>query len=108
MLRPWSQKVVQPWSHQSHRFPDANSDLKLSIAAINQEFESNFKYVVGHLPKEISWFTWFIIEYSAAVTLKDIDVTQKRCPLTRGGLEIQVEVIVLMPFLDFNKLALHV
>ena len=62
---------------------------------------------MGHLSKEISQFTWFTIEHGAAVTVKVIDVTQRRSPLIRGGLEIPVEVTVSMPFLDSNKLALE-
>ena len=77
-----------------------------AIAMFKQEPGSG-EYIIGHLPKEISQFTWFVIRYGAAVTVKVIDVRQRTSPLIQGGLEIPVEVTVSMPFLDSNKRALE-
>ena len=62
--------------------------------------------VVGHLPKEISRFTWFIMEHGAAVTVKVVDIKHRRSPLVQGGLEIPIEVVVVMPFSAANKQAI--
>ncbi len=51
---------------------------------------------VGHLPKEISRITRYIMIHTAEVKLKIVDVNYRRSPLIRGGLEIPVEVIVKM------------
>ena len=71
-----------------------------AIAAIKQQ------QVVGHLPKEISRFTWFIINRGAAVSVKVVDINYRRSPLVQGGLEIPIEVCVVMPLSDANKRAL--
>ena len=63
--------------------------------------------VVGHLPKEISRFTWFIMEHRAAVTVKVVDIKHRRSPLVQGGLEIPIEVVVVMPFSAANKQAIN-
>lgn len=94
------------WSPRNHELLVAKQETnnphdQYAIAAYKQES------VVGHLPKEISRFTWFIIRHGAAVTVKVVDVRQRRSPLIRGGLEIPVEVTVSMPFLDSNKQALE-
>ncbi len=58
---------------------------------------------VGHLPKEISRLTRFIMLYEAMVTVKVTSVQQRRSPLVQGGLEIPVLVTVQMAFDDKNK-----
>ena len=62
--------------------------------------------VVGHLPNEISHFTWFIIAYGAVVTVQVISPKYRRSPLIRGGLDIPIEVCASMANSDENKQAL--
>ena len=62
--------------------------------------------VVGHLPREISRFTYFIIAHGAKVSCKIMDVHHRRSPLVQGGLEIPCEVIVEMEMTDKNSLAI--
>ena len=42
--------------------------------------------IVGHLPREISRLTYYIIVHGV-VTAKVIDVNHRRSPLVQGGLE---------------------
>ena len=58
---------------------------------------------VGHLPKEISRVTRFIILYGAIVVVKVKDTQHRRSPLIQGGLEIPIEVIVKMEYSLKNK-----
>ena len=93
------------WSPRNHELLVAkqetnNSHDQYAIAAFKQESGSNREYMVGHLPKEISWFTWFIIRHGAAVTVKVIDVRERRSPLIRGGLEIPVIIIIINGFTE--------
>ena len=62
--------------------------------------------VVGHLPREISRFMYFIIAHGARVTCKVTDVHHRRSPLIQGGLEIPIEVTVSMETSELNKQAL--
>ena len=52
--------------------------------------------VVGHLPREISRFTRFIILHGATMKVKVSDTKYRRSPLIQGGLENPVEVEVQM------------
>ena len=61
---------------------------------------------VGHLPKEISRITRFLILHGAVVTVKVIDVHHRRSPLVQGGLEIPIKVTVQMEYTSKNKAAL--
>ena len=45
--------------------------------------------VVGHLPREISRFTYYIIIYGARVSCQVTDIHHCRSPLVQGGLEFQ-------------------
>ena len=49
---------------------------------------------VGHLPKEISRVTRFIMLYGGVVTVKILDTHHRRLPLVQGGLEIPIQVIL--------------
>lgn len=63
--------------------------------------------VVGHLPREISRFTHFIIVHGARVSCKVTEVHYRRSPLIQGGLEIPIEVTVEMPVSEANILAIE-
>ena len=58
---------------------------------------------VGHLPKEISRVTRFIMLYGAVVTVKVLDTHHRRSPLVQGGLEIPIQVRVKMEYSSLNK-----
>ena len=62
--------------------------------------------VVGHLPREMSRLTYFIILHGARVSMIVFDVHHQRSPLIQGGLEIPVEVIVEMADTEENRLAM--
>lgn len=61
---------------------------------------------VGHLPKEISRITRYIMLYGAIVSVKVMDPHHRRSPLVQGGLEIPVQVNVVMEFSAQNEKAL--
>ena len=61
---------------------------------------------VGHLPKEISPVTRFIMLYGTVVTVKVLDTHHRRSPLVQGGLEIPIQVVVKMECNSQNKDAL--
>ena len=63
--------------------------------------------IVGHLPKEISQFTYYIMHYGGRVTAKVVDTHHQRSLLIQGSLEIPVEVTVEMDFTDKNRLCLE-
>ena len=52
--------------------------------------------VVGHLPKELSRYTYYIILHGAKVTAMVMDTNHRRSPLVQGGLEIPIQVTVEM------------
>ena len=62
--------------------------------------------IVGHLPREISRFMYFIIFHGAQIACKVINTHHRRSPLVQGGLEIPIEVTVTMNSSDANKQAL--
>lgn len=63
--------------------------------------------IVGHLPRELSRYLYFIIFHGAHIVCKVINTHHRRSPLVQGGLEIPVEVIVSMDSSDANKQALR-
>ena len=79
---------------------------RYAIAAWKRASAPNPAKVVGHLPNEISRFTWFIIAHGAVVTVRVVSPKYRRSPLIRGGLEIPIEVCVAMANSDENKQAL--
>ena len=62
--------------------------------------------IVGHLPREISRFTCFLIQHGATVVVKVLETHHRRSPLVQGGLEIPIKVIVKMDYSPQNKDAL--
>ena len=51
--------------------------------------------VVGHMPGEISHYTWFAIEGGENIRAQVVSTNTKRSPLTQGGLEIEIKVTVV-------------
>ena len=54
-----------------------------------------FLCVVGHIPREISRFTWFTIEGGANITAQVVSTNTKSSPLKQGRLEIEIKVTVI-------------
>ena len=50
--------------------------------------------VVGHLPIEVSRYTYYTILHGAKVTAMVVDTYHRRSPLVQGGLEIPIQVAV--------------
>ena len=81
---------------------------RYAIAALKHQSETHREQVVDHLPREISRYTWFIINHGAEVLVQVVDVNHRRSFLVQGGLEIPIEVSIVMPYLDANKQALEI
>ena len=84
----------------------SNNYDRYAVAATKDVSGHSSSVIVGHLPKEISRVTWYIMQYGATVTVRVCDINYRRSPLIQGGLEIPVEVTVCMPFNPKNKAAL--
>ena len=63
--------------------------------------------IVGHLPKELSQFTFYIMNYGARITAKALSTQHRRSPLVQGGLEIPIQVTVRMYNSKKNQLYLE-
>ena len=83
-----------------------NSCDRYAIAARQRLPGQIIESTVGHLPKEISRITRYIILHGAVVTVKVIDVHHRRSPIVQGGLEIPIRVTVTMEYGSKNKDAL--
>ena len=87
--------------HESDNMVDRNA-----IAARKRLPGLAVESTVGHLPKEISRSTRYILFYGAIVTAKVIDTHHRRSPLVQGGLEIPIEVTLTMKYSLENKEAM--
>ena len=83
-----------------------NPHDRYAVAAIRKTVSRLRPVVVGHLPREISRFTRFIILHGATVKVKVSETKYRRSPLIQGGLEIPVEVEVQMENSSENEQAL--
>ena len=83
-----------------------NPHDRYAVAVIRKTVSRLRPVVVGHLPREISRFTRFIILRGATVKVKVSDTKYRRSPLIQGGLEIPVEVEVQMESSSENQQAL--
>ena len=83
--------------HENHNVHDryAIATFKLLPGTIDPS-------VVGHLPREISRFTYYIIIYGGRVSCQVISVCYRRSPLVQGGLEIPIQVTIDMDIGDSN------
>ena len=59
--------------------------------------EKDNKKTVGHLPREISRPTKFLIDRGARVTAEITSSHYRKSPLLQGGLEVRCKVTVAMP-----------
>ena len=101
--RVWTPTVAEELvvQHESHNAYDryAIAALKLLPGTIRPS-------VIGHLPREISRFTYYIIIHGGRVSCKVIDAHYRRSPLVQGGLEIPIRVTVDMDIAESNSRAL--
>lgn len=74
------------------------------IFAIKVINESND--IIGHLPREISRPTKFLIDRGASITAKITSTTIRRSPLFQGGLEILCKVTIMYPKTIKGKLVM--
>ena len=58
--------------------------------------------IIGHLPKEISRYTRYIIEHGAQFCAFVISTTHRVSPLIQGGLEVPVRVEIKLPYNEVN------
>lgn len=86
------------------RHENDNAHDRYAIAAMKQLPGTIRPSVVGHLPREISRYTYYIILHGGRVTCQVIDDRHRRSPLIQGGLEIPVKVVVDM---DANEKAMQ-
>ena len=63
--------------------------------------------MVGHLPRELSRITKFIIDRGAKVTAQLLGTHYRRSPLIKGGLEIPCKISIAMPGTCVNLLLLE-
>ena len=95
-----AQQLMKYCRHES-----SNPYDQYAIAAMKGLPGSIAESVVGHLPREISRFTYFLLVCGGVVSCKVTDITFRRSPLVQGGLEIPVEVTVEIEVTENNILA---
>ena len=75
----------------AHESGNANDPFSIKTCQIE-----NGSKTVGHLPKEISRATKFLLDRGATISLKLSSDHYRRSPLFQGGLEIPYIVTVIM------------
>ena len=73
-----------------------NTHDRYAIALFEKATREFARTVVGHFPKEISRFTYYILLRGARLSAKVVDTQHRRSPLVQGGLEIPIEVTLAM------------
>ena len=63
---------------------------RYAIAAFKLLLGTVWPSIVGHLPCEISRFTYYMIIHGGRVLYQVIDAHHRRSPLVQGGLEIPI------------------
>ena len=84
-----------------------NSYDRYAIACLKKLPGHLSESIVGHLPKEIARFTYYIMLHGARLSAKVLDTQHRRSPLVQGGLEIPVEVTIAMECSDKNQLYIN-
>lgn len=79
---------------------------RYAIAASKKHPSRLTPLTVGHLPREISRFTRYLIMHGAVVKVKVTDTKYRRSPLIQGGLEIPIEVQIQLKNSTYNQQAL--
>ena len=73
-------------------FEIGNSFDRFAIKTVTEEDQ-----IVGHLPREISRVTKFLLDRGAKIYLTLCSTNYRRSPLVQGGLEIACKIVVKMP-----------
>ena len=63
--------------------------------------------IVGHIPKEISRYTLYIVEHGASVDAFVLATHHRLSPLTQGGLEIPIKLVVKLTGNEVNSAELQ-
>ena len=64
-------------------------------------------YIVGHIPKEISRYTRYIVEHGASVDAFVLPTHHRPSPLIQGGLEILIKLVVTLTDNEVNSAKLQ-
>ena len=64
-------------------------------------------FVVGHIPKEISRYTRYIVEHGASVDAFVLASHHRPSPLIQGGLEIPIKLVVKLTDNEVNSAKLQ-
>ena len=96
------------WTPTFHEVLEAKQESgnaydRFAIACTKKLPSRLIESVVGHLPKEVSRYTYYIILHGAKVTAMVIDTHHRRSPLVQGGLEIPIQVTVEMDLTEKNQ-----
>lgn len=65
------------------------------------------KPVVGHIPREISRYTYYFIKHGGSVSATVQSTQRRKSPIEQGRLEILIEVTVKIPKAKENILAVY-
>ena len=63
--------------------------------------------IVGHIPKEISRYTRYIVEHGASVDAFVLATHHRPSPLIQGGLEIPIKLVVKLTDNEVNSAKLQ-
>lgn len=58
--------------------------------------------IVGHIPKEISRYTRYIVEHGASIDAFVLATLHRQSPLIQGGLEIPIKLVVKLTDNEIN------
>lgn len=96
------------WRPYEQEFLKCNFEIgnTFDMFAIKVCKNSEDNKIIGHLPREISRPTKFLIDRGATVTATVRSKNVRRSPLYQGGLEILCNVKVVMPKTRKNQLLL--
>ena len=59
--------------------------------------------IVGHIPKEVSRYTRYIVEHGASVDVFVLATHHRPSPLIHGGLEIPIKLVVKLTDKEVNS-----
>ena len=70
--------------------------IRDSLSLVSPPFNrKNWNSTIDHIPKEISWYTWYALQKSANAETEHRDFKTKTPPLINGRLEIRNKNVVV-------------
>ena len=75
-------------------YGNVHDPFSIAIKAVSRERLTNFEKLVGHIPREISRFCHYFLNYGGALEGCLRDVKYRPSPIPNGGLEIPILLIV--------------